>query len=83
MPRLNHDNITETQIKTLRTESLNARDYLMADWCDLALAAHETADSQGSPLIDPHGMEICRSQAREVCADAINDGNADDCEVQS
>lgn len=69
----NADTITTKEIRALREEAKAHRDYVMADWCDVALAAHETADSEGCDLLDPvTGEATCRSQAREICADAIN-----------
>lgn len=66
------DTITTKQIKALRNEALAADDSRQVDWCDIALAAHERADSEGNDLIGPDGVQTTRSKAREVCADVIN-----------
>lgn len=64
--------ITSAQIRALRTEAIAAGDYLQVDLCDLALAAHETAAADGSQLLDPGGHPISRSEARAICAEAID-----------
>ena len=57
-----------------RAEAEAAGDRAQVDLCDLALAAHETADAQGGDLIGPDGAIWTRTEAREACADAINAG---------
>ncbi len=68
------ETITTAQIKALRAEAEAAGDRAQVDLCDLALAAHETADAQGGDLIGPDGAIWTRTEAREACADAINAG---------
>jgi hypothetical protein len=64
--------ITNAQIRTLRTEALDAGDARMGEWCDVAIAAGERYDSEGFPLVSPGtGLACTRTEAREVCADAI------------
>lgn len=64
--------ITTAQIRALRSEAVLAGDYVTADYCGIALAYSEHADDVGAELVDPvTGNPITRSQAREVCADAI------------
>ena len=64
--------ITDAQIRTLRTEARAAGDSLLAEWCDVALAYGERYDSVGFPLYSPGtGLSVTRTEAREVCADAI------------
>ena len=44
----------------------------MATWCELALAYAEDGDEGGASLLDPvTGDVVTRTQAREVCAQAI------------
>lgn len=65
--------ITNAQIRTLRTEARAAGDDVTAAYCELALAYTETADVDGADLLDPiSGEAITRTEARAVCADAIN-----------
>jgi len=71
---LTAETITTAQIKALRAEAEAAGDRAQVDLCDLALAAHETADAQGGDLIGPDGAIWTRTEAREACADAINAG---------
>ena len=68
------ETITTAQIKALRAEAEAAGDRAQVDLCDLALAAHETADAQGGDLIGPDGAIWTRTEAREACADAIHAG---------
>lgn len=68
------DTITTEQIKALREEALAAGDRAQVDLCDVALAAHETADAEGGELRGPDGEIWTRTEAREACADAINAG---------
>jgi len=68
------DTISRAQIKALREEARAAGDTRQVDYCDLALAAHETASEDGADLVDPFGSPITRTEARQVCADAINSG---------
>jgi hypothetical protein len=70
--------ITADQIRTLRDEAIAAGDYRQADLCDLALAPHETSDSQGGDLIGPDGQPWTRSEAAEECARVIADAAAHD-----
>jgi hypothetical protein len=64
--------ITNTQIRTLHTEARLHGDYTMATWCELALAYAEDGDEGGASLLDPvTGDVVTRTQAREVCAQAI------------
>jgi hypothetical protein len=66
------DTITADQIRALRTEARAAGDSLLAEWCDVALAYGERYDSVGFPLTSPGtGLSVTRTEAREVCADAI------------
>lgn len=60
--KITADSITDTQIKILWQESLTARDYAMAEICELAL--------QPPCLAKP----LSRSTARKVCAQVINRG---------
>lgn len=71
---LTAETIATAQIKALRAEAEAAGDRAQVDLCDLALAAHETADAQGGDLIGPDGAIWTRTEAREACADAINAG---------
>ncbi len=64
--------VTTQRIMQLRSEALETSDYRMVDWCDIALAAYERADSEGHALIAPSGVQTTRSKARAVCADALN-----------
>ena len=73
---LTADTITAKQIRALHDEAVAAGDYLMSDICQIALAAHETADEQGGDLIGPDGRVWTRTEARESCADAINEAAA-------
>ncbi len=69
--------VTAAQIKALRSEARAAGDSLLAEWCDVALAYGERYDSVGFPLTSPAtGLSVTRTEAREVCADAINDARA-------
>lgn len=69
--------ITNAQIRTLHTEARMAGDYVMATWCELALAYAEDGDEVGASLLDPvTGDVVTRTQAREVCAKAIADAAA-------
>ena len=68
------DTVTDEQIKALREEALAAGDRAQVDLCDVALAAHETADAEGGELRGPDGEIWTRTEAREACADAINAG---------
>lgn len=69
--------ITTAQIKALRSEARAAGDGLMAEWCDVALAFGERYDSVGFQLVSPAtGLSVTRTEAREVCADALNDAAA-------
>lgn len=72
MTKLTADTITREQIRDLRNEALAASDYVTVDMCDVALAAHEAADSEGNPLFASDGKPTTRTEAREACADAIN-----------
>ena len=64
--------ITISQIKALRAEAQAAGDSIMTEFCDLALAPHETTDDEGRQLINPvSGESITRTSARAVCAGAI------------
>lgn len=68
-------NATETptarQINALRREAEAACDRDMVLICDLAAAAHETADAQGGDLIGPDGAIWTRTAALAACADVI------------
>jgi len=69
--------ITTAQIRTLRNEALNAGDSRMAEWCDVALSTGERYDSEGFALASPGtGLACTRTEARKVCANAINDAAA-------
>lgn len=70
------DTVTATQIRALREEALAHGDQRQVDICDMALASHETADEIGGDLVGPEGDVWTRTQAREACADAINDAAA-------
>lgn len=70
------ETITTAQIKALREEAYAAGDYAEADICALALAAHETADSEGGDLIGPDGKVWTRTMARAALADTINAARA-------
>jgi hypothetical protein len=74
---LTAETITTAQIKALRAEAEAAGDRAQVDLCDLALAAHETADAQGGDLIGPDGAIWTRTEAREACAGALNAGGGD------
>lgn len=77
MTMLNAATITTAQIKTLRSEALAAGDTVMAEWCDVALVPHEDCDAEGRQLFSPTtGAPIHRTDARAVCARAINDAAA-------
>ena len=68
------DTITTAQIRALRTEAESAGDAWQVDLCDIALASHDTCNSDGTPLIGPCGGQTTRTEAREACAEAINAG---------
>lgn len=70
---LTADTITTAQISALHAEAMRAGDYAMADICDVALVSRETTDDLGGTLRDGRGNELTRTDAREACADAIND----------
>lgn len=75
--KLTAETITTRQIRDLRDEAMEASDYRMVDWCDVALASHETSDSAGRELQGPGNHGTCtRTDAREICADAINNARA-------
>lgn len=59
-------------------EALAAGDYHQADLCAIALAPHESADSQGGDLVGPDGQPWTRTEAREECARVIADAVAAD-----
>ncbi len=64
--------ITNDQIRSLHTEARLHDDDIMATWCELALAYAEDGDECGASLHDPvTGDVVTRTQAREVCAQAI------------
>lgn len=68
--------ITARQIADLRSEARMVGDSVMADWCDIALASCHLTDAAGKRLRHPTtGKRVTRDQARQVCADSINDGN--------
>lgn len=76
---LDEDTITIEQIRKLRNEATASGDSMQVDYCDLALATHETADANGGDLIDPQTkLPITRTEARGICADAINAARAAD-----
>lgn len=60
--------ITDTQVRALREQALAASDYRQVDVCDVALATHETSDSQGAELVDSDGHPTTRTEARAECA---------------
>ena len=69
--------VTAAQIKALRSGARAAGDSMMTEWCDVALAYGERYDSVGFPLTSPAtGLSVTRTEAREVCADAINAARA-------
>lgn len=69
--------ITSAQIRTLHTEARLAGDYVMATWCEIALAYAEDGDEGGASLLDPvTGHVVTRSEARAVCAQAVADAAA-------
>jgi len=70
------ETITTRQIRSLRDEALAAGDYAQVDICDVALAAHETADAEGGELRGPDGEVWTRSEARTECARVIADAEA-------
>lgn len=74
MNKLTADTITDDQIEALRTEAGAARDDLQVRLCDTALG-HET-----HLLADPDGRRstVSPGEAREICADAINEALAAD-----
>lgn len=78
--QLTAETITASQIRQLRAEALACpvSDTRMIDICDVALADHETANDDGDPMVDPDGDPITRTEARALCADAINDARAMD-----
>lgn len=78
MTTLTAETIPFSQIRDLRTEalSLSPTDDLQVQWCDLALADREDANDDGSPLVAPDGQPVTRTEARQVCADAINEARA-------
>ena len=68
--------ITNAQIRTFRNELLHANDDTGAEWCDIALAYSETADSQGNELRDPFtGAIVTRTDARNVVENMLNDAD--------
>jgi hypothetical protein len=77
MTKLTAETITIRQIRDLRAEAEEYSDYHQVDWCDLALAAHETSDADGHHLQSPDGdRAVTRTEARQICADAINAARA-------
>lgn len=68
--------ITTRQIKALREEALTAGDYRTVDTCDVALADHETANNDGTPLVGSDGQPTTRTDARAILADAFNEAAA-------
>lgn len=69
--------VTKKQIRALHEEALAAGDYRQVGICDLALAAHETADEFGNSLVGPDGKIWTRTEAREECARVITDATAE------
>lgn len=68
--------ITNAQIRTFRSKLLRENDDIGAEWCDLALAYSETADSQGDKLRDPFtGAIVTRTDARNVVENMLNDSD--------
>jgi hypothetical protein len=77
MTTLNASTITRAQIEALRSEAAEAGDTLQVEWCDVALAYAEDGDDAGNGLFSPRtGAPIHRTDARAVCARAINDARA-------
>lgn len=68
--------ITDRQIRKLRAEAEAAGDYAQIDVCDVALAEHETADSEGNDLTGPDRAPMTRTEARALCARAISHAEA-------
>jgi len=65
---------SEGQIRELRSAAQAAGDTRMTDICDVALAAHETANAEGAALVDPDGYPMTRTEARELCTAVISEG---------
>jgi hypothetical protein len=71
--KIDAHSITAQQIRDLRREARAAGDNVMSEWCDVALAPFHACDSTGRLLHDPTtGDIVTREEARQVCADAIN-----------
>lgn len=72
--------ITEAQIRQLRNRALRDSDYQTVDSCDVAMAAHETTDASGAPLVDSDGEATTRTAQRDLLADVLNEraANEDD-----
>lgn len=49
---LTADTITDDQIRARRELAIAAGDYATVTSCDVALAPHETTDSEGRQLLD-------------------------------
>lgn len=76
---LTADDITPSQIRSLRSEAATHGDDLLVAWCNVALAYAEDGDEVGDDLRDPvTGEVVTRSEARAVCADVINAAAAAD-----
>lgn len=63
--------ITNEQIRTLRSEAMAAGDYRQVDVCDVALAPLESANTDGTPLVDSDGNPTTRTEARAECERVI------------
>lgn len=70
------DEISTSQIKALREEAMSAGDYRQVTVCDVALAPLERDNSDGTPLEDYDGDPMTRTEARQLCADAVNAAKA-------
>jgi hypothetical protein len=68
--------ITARQIADLRNEAHMVGDDVMVKWCEIALSRCHLTDAAGKRWRHPtSGKRVTRDQARQVCADSINDGN--------
>ncbi len=63
--------ITLKQIRTLRDEAMAAGDSRMVDICDVALCSRESANDDGTPLVDSDGRPTTRTAAQVECARVI------------
>jgi hypothetical protein len=65
-------NITDTQIRTLREEAVAHGDYVQVDLCDRALST-DTFDQDGNEIAR---ADLSQDDARAECAEAIADAEA-------